>query len=585
MVKKRAVEVEKDESVNAEVISVFPDKVRVAVNDLILFRTAQESLRVGSYLKVSDNDNVALICIIESFSIEMREVANGEPSRRYIIEAYPLGTLSNGAFRRGGDELAIPPKRVLPASNEEVESIYSGSFDDDKKFCFASLAKQRKIRVPIHGDKFFNKHIAVVGATGSGKSHTVASILQRATSEKTGEYAGLNNSHIVVFDLHSEYSSAFPNANVLGVEDLVLPYWLLNEDEMEELFLESGDRNNYNQQSLLRTVVTLCKQKTNPDVQKVHFDSPLRYSIRECMNCLENLSRETKDYHNPLHIWPLSGEKKTFSDEEEKLKWYCEGKQEFAQTKTSTINKGAYADGTIDKFVRRLASRIDNSRLQFIFGDGAAKASHEAVLQQLMGYQQGKNANITILDLSGIPFEVLSITVSLISRILFDYAYYFRRSSQKCDTPMLLVYEEAHKYAPRSDLARFKSSLSAIERIAKEGRKYGTSLLIASQRPSEISETVFSQCSNFLAMRLTNPDDQAYVRRLLPDTLGNVTAGISALEAGEALLIGDATVMPSVVYIDPCSPVPSSNDIPYFELWKGPWRVVKFDDVTKEWRE
>ena len=209
----------------------------------------------------------------------------------------------------------------------------------------------------------------------------------------------------------------------------------------------------------------------------------------------------------------------------------------------------------------------------------------EEVLEQLMGYGKKDSANVTILDLSGIPFEVLSITVSLITRLLFDYSYYFRRSTDRCDTPLLLVYEEAHKYAPKSELARFRASLTAIERVAKEGRKYGVSLLIASQRPSEISETIFAQCSNFLAMRLTNPDDQAYVRRLLPDTLGNLTAGLPALEAGEALLIGDATIMPCVVYVTPCKPEPSSNDIPYYQIWKDAWKTVDFGSVTEEWRK
>lgn len=572
------------EPLNAEVIAVYPNSVKISVDDLASFRHAEESLRVGSYLKVSDNDNVSLMCIIESFSIEVREVVEGSPQRTYVIDAYPLGTLRDGKFNRGGDELAIPPKRVVPATKADVEAIYAQAFNEDKRFCFSSLAKQRSIAVPVHGDRFFNKHVAVVGATGSGKSHTVATILQAATAAKTGGYKGLNNSHIVIFDIHSEYQTAFPKAHVLGVDELLLPYWLLNEDEMEEMFLESGDHNNYNQQSLLRTIVTLCKERANVDASKVYFDSPLKYSIQECINCLNNLTRETKDADDPLRIETTS-EKKQFVNDEEKLSWYCEARRDFAAAVRSKINKGAYADGSIDKFVRRLTAKIDNSRLQFIFGPKAAALTHEEVLQQLMGYRTDGTANVTILDLSGIPFEVLSITVSLITRLLFDYSYYFRRSEHKCDTPLLLVYEEAHKYAPRSELARYRASLTAIERIAKEGRKYGTSLLIASQRPSEISETIFSQCSNFLAMRLTNPDDQAYVKRLLPDTLGNLTAGLSALEAGEALLIGDATVMPCIVYITPCSPEPSSTDIPYYQLWKDAWRSVDFGKVAKEWRK
>lgn len=488
-----------------------------------------------------------------------------------------------------GDDLAIPPKKVLPATKDEVGAIYSNAFEEGKRFCFSQLSRQRDIKVPVHGDRFFNKHIAIVGATGSGKSHTVATILQEAIDSKNGDYTGLNNSHIVIFDIHSEYQSAFPEANVIGVEDLILPYWLLSEEEMEEVFLESGDRNNYNQESLLRTIVTVCKEKDNSDAEKVYFDSPLKYSVQDFVNCLMNLAVETKDVDNPLHIITDSDDK-SFDSEQAKLESYCSDLLNFAPTQRASkdkigINKGAYADGSIDKFVRRLASKINNPRPQFIFGEKSTELSIEDVIGQLMGYKADANSNITILDLSGIPFEVLSMTVSLITRLLFDYGYYYRRSKNTCDTPLLLVYEEAHKYAPKSSLARYKASLSAIERIAKEGRKYGVSLLIASQRPSEISETIFSQCSNFLAMRLTNPDDQSYVRRLLPDTLGNITEELPSLGAGEALLIGEATIMPCVVYVTPCDPEPSSSDIPYLDIWKDEWRSISFEEISVEWKK
>lgn len=570
--------------VNAEVIAVFPNKVRISVDDLTSFKHAEESLRVGSYLKVSDNDNVALICIIESFSIELHEDKDKKSHRIYIIDAYPLGTLKAGKFKRGGDELAIPPKKVTPATSKEVAAIFETAFAEKDRFGFTVLSRHRDITVPVHGDRFFNKHIAVVGATGSGKSHTIARILQSAVAERASAYSGMNNAHIVIFDIHSEYKTAFPNANIIGVDDLLLPFWLLNAEEMEEMFLESGDNNNYNQASLLRTIVTICKESQNPLANKVYFDSPLPYKIQEVVDCLLNLTRETKDADNDLHIMTTGGEDKTFTTNDEKLKWFCSGPLEFTAKKQGKINKGAYADGTIDKFVRRISSKIGNPRLQFLFGEKAATLTFEEVLQQFTGYTEKRESNVTILDLSGIPFETLSITVSLITRILFDYSYYYRRAEAKCDTPLLLVYEEAHKYAPRSELARYRASLTAIERVAKEGRKYGTSLLIASQRPSEVSETIFSQCSNFLAMRLTNPDDQAYVKRLLPDTLGNLTAGLPALESGEALMIGEASVMPCVVYVLPSDPEPSSNDIPFFELWKREWHPVDFVKLAKEWR-
>ena len=177
----------------------------------------------------------------------------------------------------------------------------------------------------------------------------------------------------------------------------------------------------------------------------------------------------------------------------------------------------------------------------------------------------------------------------MISRILFEYGYFYKKllnvENKDCETPLVLIYEEAHKYVPKSDLVRYRASKMAIERIAKEGRKYGVTLGIVSQRPSEISETIFSQCSNFIAMRLTNPDDQNYVKRLLPDTLGNLTDSLPSMQSGEALLIGESIIMPSAIKIEKCNPQPSSNDIEYFKIWKEQWKDVDFSKVVEEWNK
>ena len=149
--------------------------------------------------------------------------------------------------------------------------------------------------------------------------------------------------------------------------------------------------------------------------------------------------------------------------------------------------------------------------------------------------------------------------------------------------PRLLVYEEAHKYVPNDDAAKYRASRESIERIVKEGRKYGVTLMLASQRPSEISETIFSQCNNFLALRLTNPADQNYVKRLLPDTMGNLVDRMPTLRAGESLLIGDAVVLPSVVKIDMCDPTPASTDIPYWQLWQEQWHELDIDKIRETW--
>ncbi|WP_386083351.1 anti-phage-associated helicase HerA [Vreelandella sp. F11] len=579
--------------IKAEVIAVYPDKVKISVEDIAAF-SGGKSIKVGSYLRITDSDDCALIATIENFSIEVTDKAE----RRHIIEALPLGIIDDGKFIRGGDTLTIPPTGVSPATEEDVKKIFEDSVDSKKKFVFCSLATNHDVKVPVDGNRFFNKHIAVVGSTGAGKSHTISKVIQNAVAAKNGEYT-LNNSHIVVFDIHSEYKTAFPNANFLNVNNLHLPYWLLNSEELEEILLDTGERDNYNQSSVFRNLVTENKRKHNPEKRSIFYDSPLRFDIHEVLNALYNIKNETVNAKNESRYMIVDGSY-TLKDGKtdathgiqlmaaERLDKYFEGRLEFHQTKSQSISKGDYADGSLNKFFARFESKVAQERLGFLFGNTSEEATLESTLKSLLGYCEEKS-NVTIIDLSGVPFEVLSITVSLISRILFEHGYYYKvlRSNAgeaiNNDAPILLAYEEAHKYVPNSDLARFRASKLSIERIAKEGRKYGVTLLLSSQRPSEISETIFSQCSNFLAMRLTNPSDQNYVARLLPDTLGNLCDKLPTLSAGEALLIGEAVVMPSLVKVDECDLPPSSNDIPYFELWKEEWKELDFSAIKQAW--
>lgn len=583
-----------NQKIKAEVIAVFPDKVKISVGDIGAF-SGGKSLKVGSYLRITDSEACALIAIIENFCIEVTETAQ----RRHIIEALPLGIISDGKFIRGGDTLTIPPTGVSPATEDDIKKIFEQSVEPTKKFTFSSLAANAGIQVPVDGNRFFNKHIAVVGSTGAGKSHTISKIIQCAVAAKDGGYT-LNNSHVVIFDIHAEYKTAFPDACFLDASNLQLPYWLLNSEELEEILLDTGERDNYNQSSIFRHLVTENKRTHNPAAKFVFYDSPLKFDIRQVLNALYNIKNETVNAKNESRYmiadgsYSLLAEGKTdpthgvLLTPQERLEKYFEKRLEFHQTKAQSITNGGYADKTLEKFFTRFESKVAQERLDFLFGAAANTATLEGTLKSLIGYGH-KKSNVTVIDLSGVPFEVLSITVSLISRILFEHGYHYKtlRSSAgepiNSDAPILLVYEEAHKYVPNSDLARFRASKLSIERIAKEGRKYGVTLLLSSQRPSEISETIFSQCSNFLAMRLTNPTDQSYVARLLPDTLGNLCAKLPTLSAGEALLIGEAVIMPSLVKVAPCEPAPSSNDIPYFELWKKEWKDLDFDAIKKTW--
>lgn len=538
----------------AEVISVLPNKIKISVDDINDFKIAEEKLKIGSYIEVSDNDNCKLMAIIENFSIEIK--GNESSERRYILEASPLGIISNGIFERGGDNISIPPKDVKPAKKDDIVRIFSSiTNSEDKKFTFSTLSSDHSIQIPVDGNKFFNRHIAIVGSTGSGKSNTVAKILQNAVSSKNSTYDGLNNSHIIIFDIHSEYKSAFPNANYIDIDNLILPYWLLNSDELQELFIDT-DANDHNQRNIFKEAVIKSKKLhfNGDEVQKnkIHFDSPLFFEIDEILNNVKSKNEEMIPGARDKKAGPLNGK--------------------------------------LTNFVSRLENKITDKRLDFLLGEKSKSITFKDTLKNLIGYDNNYS-NVTIIDLSGVPFDVLNITVSLISRILFEYGYYYKKirftqnptETINNDVPLLLVYEEAHKYVPNTDLSKYKASKQSIERIAKEGRKYGITLLLASQRPSEISETIFSQCNNFIAMRLTNPNDQNYVKRLLPDTFGELINKMPSLKVGEALLIGDAAVIPSIVQIDECDEKPSSNDIPYFDLWKEEWKNLDIEKIIAEW--
>lgn len=550
--------------INAEVIAVYPDKIKVIVDNLEDFKLAGETLQVGSYLKISDNENAILMAIIENFSIIVSDVGK----RDYAIEALPLGMIKDGKFIRGGDSLAIPPKKVEPATEEEIKKIYEQSIEQKEKFTFASLSSNHNIRISVNGNKFFNKHVAIVGSTGSGKSHTLSTIIQKAVSEKSGEFS-INNSHVIIFDIHSEYKSAFPSANFIDIKNLVLPYWLLNSEELEEFFLDT-EANDHNQKFVFKEAIVSDRKKhfsgSVEDKKKIHYDSPLYFDINYVLEYGILKNTELVD----------SGEVYAASN-----------KEKAGQPK---LTNGSL-NGKLTNFVNRLENKINDNRLSFLLGEKSKKITFEETLNQLIGYQTGKQSNVTVIDLSGVPFEVLSITVSLISRMVFEYGYFYKRlrnskdPNEKInnDIPILLVYEEAHKYVPNSDLVKYRSSKKSIERIAKEGRKYGVTLLLASQRPSEISETIFSQCNNFIAMRLTNPVDQGYVKKLLPDTLGTLIDKMPSLKQGEALLVGESIILPSIVQIDRCTNEPSSNDIPYWELWKEEWKNMDIEEIKKEW--
>ena len=583
----------------AKVIAVGPDSIEIEITSTKDYEGLPKKPQIGSYLQISDGDgtNSKLVAVIRGFRIKDSlgsEDGKDVSEPRFILSLQPVGHIFEDYFYRGGQAITIPPKLVELASEDLLTRIYSGG-DNHNKLSFGHLSQDNEIEVHLDGDLFFSKHIGVVGSTGSGKSTAVAAILQEgikasAAQQKAGT---LNNSHILVFDLHGEYKSAFPAARVLGAQDFKLPYWLMNSEELEEMFVESNEYNSHNQISQFRNAVILNKISQNPKIPPEHisYDSPLYFSLDEVHNYLANLNSEVIG-KEPKENKPKLACGTLVTNREES---YFKAKHTFVESTRSTGKKASNGPfhGEFERFLMRLSAKQNDSRLNFLLaptdekGEEFKSADLKTILELILGYGKEEDTNVTILDLSGVPFEVLSIVVSLVCRLVFSFCFHFKKElpENSTEVPFLLVLEEAHNYVSKAEGAKYNSVRKAVERIAKEGRKYGVSLMIVSQRPSEISETIFSQCNNFVVMRLTNPTDQGYIKRLLPDNVGGLTDSLSTLEQREALLLGDAFALPSIVKIKTITDLPRSADVKFMTEWRKDWQSITFEEIIKRWMD
>lgn len=581
------------------VLSCAPEAVIVAVDSLEVFEKSKDGLQVGRFLKIAQGNHDYTIATIRNIKGTNTISSDGKPLWSFQIECQAIGTLiEDKTFDRGSLLLPVPTEHAFIAEKDTLDKMFSA--DSDHDFPLGELSMNKAINLMINGNRFFSKHIAVVGSTGSGKSCTVASVLQDVVGIAKHENKNKgkqNNSHVVIFDIHDEYTAAFTlkkeesfTLNRLDIDSLQLPYWLMNSEELESMFIESNEANSHNQISQFKHAVVLNKEMHNPSVQEVTYDTPVYFSIKEVYYYIENLNREV--------IGRLTGEDKPKLANGSLVtdrKIYFEKVHDFVANSTAKESKATSGpfNGEFNRFVSRLEAKLADKRLRFLLNakktDGQAHvtADFETLMKQFIGYLD--KANVTIVDLSGVPFEVLSITVSLISRLIFDFCFHYSKlqhaQGKLNDIPVMLVCEEAHNYVPRDDRVAYRASRKSIERIAKEGRKYGLSLMVVSQRPSEVSETIFAQCSNFISLRLTNDADQTYVRRLFPDNANAITEILPNLAPGECVVVGDAVLLPAVIKMPLPVPEPHSQSVKVHKEWREKWRDVVFTKVIERWRK
>jgi len=460
---------------------------------------------------------------------------------------------------------------TYPTINDEVHiviekdllDIYgkkdSGSIEIGKH----SSSENLSVYVDLH--KLVLRHCAILGSTGSGKSNTTVSVLKAVL----GDYQG---SRVILVDPHGEYSSAFPDAKVFKINDpanpLFIPFWLMSFDELAYFLVGAKPTDDQKPDyRLFRELVTNFKKENcalkagvvNPNF--VTADSPIPFSARKLwheMNWWLNgtFSNSNKDDQTRATVQEINN-----GD--------CEALIPAQFTPYPTNNSAPFKSKHQEfySYEKKILSRLKDSRYDFLFNPGDYKnAESPKDLHNLLNEWIGSDKKLAILDLSGVPFEVLDITVGLITRFIYDSMFWGRHETYTGKgRPLLLAYEEAHNYLSKNDNNSY--SKEAVETVFKEGRKFGLGALVISQRPSEISETILAQVGTFIALRLTNSGDQSIVKNSAPDNLNSLIDLLPSLRTGEAIIVGEAIKIPSRVRIKLNVPRPTSDDPKLVEKW------------------
>ena len=584
-----------------KVISSTPGTILIAIENVDVFERNKSKIKISRYVSIEDGNDLKILASIQNVSAVQSSDAT---TISYTVACSPIGCYSESEdgiqFRQGGVNLPSPTEPAYLPDDGIINAIFSSN--DNFSFCVGHLSNNQTVSYFVDGNRFFGKHIAVVGSTGSGKSCAVARLLQNIMKIDGGhnQNAGqLKNAHVIIFDIHSEYKSAFTlaeqeqfNLNCLDVEKLCLPYWLMNAQELEALFIESNEMNSHNQISQFKKAVILSKEKHNPEMEHITYDTPVYFDILDVYRYIKNKNSEVISKKEGEPHLPKKSDGTLINNADE---LYLTEVVEFAATSQAGATKasvGPYS-GEFERFITRLETKLSDKRLKFITKpekeEGVPYTTQDfaEILKQFLGYID--KSNVTIIDLSAIPFEVLSIVISLLSRVIFDFAFHYSKIRHQeglvNDIPFMLVCEEAHNYIPKSGGAEYSASRHSIERIAKEGRKYGLNLMVVSQRPSEVSETIFSQCNNFIVLKLTNVNDQSCIKNLLPDNNASLVDILPTLAAGECLVVGDAVPLPAVVKMDMPNPIPNSSNVNVYDEWSKDWIDIAFDNVIRRWRK
>jgi len=488
--------------------------------------------QVGSQIKI----RVGSVWLLASIRTQKLESSDGNVITAFVDflgegdEEKLTGKIFN--FRRGVTRYPVPGSEVFAVSSEDLKQIYAA--DGRANTEIGTVFPTKDIRGALYVDAMLGKHFALLGSTGTGKSTSAALILHRICDLAP-------QGHIVMIDPHGEYSAAFKtNGALFDVNNIAMPYWLMNFKEHCEVFITSnGDDRQIDSEILSRCLLQArSKSRLADGISQLTVDSPIPYLLSDLTNIIQTeMGKLDKSSTSAPYM--------RLKNKIEELK---------ADPRYSFMFSGMLVGDTMTDFI---------SKIFRLPSDGKP---------------------ISIIDVSSMPSDITSTVVAVLSRLVFDYAIWSRNEPQR---PILLVCEEAHRYIPNERVAKTSAVRSILERIAKEGRKYGVSLGLITQRPSDLAEGVLSQCGTILSMRLNNDRDQAFVRAAMPEGARGFLDAIPALRNREIICCGEGVSIPIRVSLDTLEEVkrPASEDPIFSELWQDTGGEAEMlERIVTRWR-
>ncbi len=517
-----------------KLVKILPDKIQIKADDAE-FKNA----RLNDLISVSDGEVelVTMITAITDNDVETQMDDNAvleeleQPSLK-VIECSILGSVVHRIFRQQVDCYPSTDAGIYKITDEDLCFMFGSADGFEHEFRIGEFVGCG-VYAYLDGNKFFQRHSCIVGNTGCGKSETVTKIL-----EETAKLPGTN---IVVFDIHGEYSN-LSYVDSIKMGEVPFPIWMLGFSDMVSNVLKVKEDSTVAMSALRKAY---HQQQPNGNEGK-----PVEFNFSDFLDYMEYLNSEVI----PTGEFYKTGEKA-------------------GQSKT---NKGEY-NGKLSSIVNTMSTLKKDKRYSFLFEN-----VYDGYLAGFLNRIMGGDKPVKNIDLSGIPHDIAVLIIGAIAKLIYNI-----QIMQKDARPITLVCDEAHVYIPVDFQlsASQRRMVEIFENIAKEGRKFGITLFVASQRPSELNKTIMAQCANYIVMKLNNENDKTMIKGMMPEGSSNTIEQTTMFSPGDCLVIGDACPIPLKIHVELAKERPQSRTIDFWDEWSKERDSVDYGACLEEYLE